>query len=144
MYLYLETYYVRPGLQDVIDGRVRSLHENHATNPAFAASDWAKHLGDAVTYIAFRLWHHQNVVFDEAQHAFMAEYNRSRPADSFIKRPDIELFDQVEQAGAAGKAGFLVTSAFRAAGGGWSGWETELTKRLFATEGFQEYRLYRF
>jgi len=143
MFLFLETYYVRPGLQDVIDRRVRSLHENHATNPVFAASDWAKFVGDATTYIAFRLWHEREVTFDAAQGAFMSEYNRTRPADSFVQPPDIELFDQVDQAGISGGAGFLVTCDLRAPAG-WDRWEAELRARLLSNESFREYRLYRF
>ena len=144
MFLYLETYYVRPGLQDVIDERVRSLHENHATNPTAAAMDWAKFLGDATTYIAFRLWHEREVTFDAAQGAFMSEYNRTRPADAFVQPPEIELFDQVDQAGVSGGASFLVTCDLRAGGPGWGGWESELRERLQSQEGFREYRLYRF
>ena len=38
MFLFEETYYVTPGLQDIVDARVRSLHENHASNPKFVAT----------------------------------------------------------------------------------------------------------
>ena len=87
MFLFQETYYVRPGMQDVIDGRVRSLHENHITNPAGAAMDWAKFRGDATTYLAFRLWHDREVSGTPSTPAWMAEYNRTRPNDSFLARP---------------------------------------------------------
>ena len=145
MFLYQETYYVRPGLQDVIDQRVRSLHENHATNPAFAASDWMKYLGDGITYLAFRLWHEREVTFDEAQSAWMAEYNRTRPSDSFLQPPDIEYFEQVAQLGRPGEARFLVKCDLRASlQSAWAEWERELRERLSSSESFREYRLYRF
>ena len=144
MFLYLETYYVTPGLQDVIDARVRSLHENHATNPAFVAADWLKFLGDGTTYLAFRLWRHQGVGFDAAQGEFMAEYNRTRPADSFMQPPDIEYFDQVEQSGAAGGAQHVVCCDLPSGRAVAGTLESELRNRLLATQGFGEYRLYRF
>ena len=61
MFLFQETYYVTPGLQDTIENRVISLHENHAYNPKFVATDWMKDLGDETTYLAFRLWRDQDV-----------------------------------------------------------------------------------
>lgn len=150
MFLFQETYYVRPGLQDAVDKRVRSLHENHATNPAYAAMDWLKYCGDATTYVAFRLWHDQNVTMDAKQLAWMAEYNRTRPADAFLQPPDIEYFTQVEQRQVdqlVSRAAdtFMVRSDFHAAGGSnWSALEEELRERLLASEHFGEYRLYRF
>jgi quinol monooxygenase YgiN len=147
MFLFQETYYVRPGLQDVIDKRVRSLHENHATNPAYAAMDWMKYLGDGTTYLAFRLWHERNFSFDEAQGAFMSEYNKTRPADAFLAPPDIEYFEQVEQKGMSAQGFFLVRSEFHVAGGqqaAWGAWEQELQKRLTMDLMFREYRLYRY
>src|SRR5579875_2845609 len=147
MFLYQETYYVTPGLQRLIESRVQSLHENHATNPAFRASDWMKYLGNDTTYLAFRLWHDRDVRFDEQQAAFMAEYNRTRPADAFIQPPDIELFEPILQAGNAGGAAFLVRVDFEVSGRAvqqWSGWESELRKRMSDSPGFREVRLYRF
>jgi quinol monooxygenase YgiN len=145
VFLYQETYYVRPGLQDIIDERVRSLHENHATNTAFVASDWMKYLGDGTTYLAFRLWQEQGVSFDAAQSEWMAEYNRTRPADAFIQPPDIDYYQQVEQSGSPGGAGFLVKSELQVAGrSAWPALEKQLLERLAAAEAFREYRLYRF
>src|SRR5688572_25991675 len=95
MFLYHETYYVTPGLRDLIDERVRSLHENHATHESFIAGDWLRAVGDPVTHVAYRLWRTRDNDFDAAQMAFMAEYNRTRPADAFIHSPDIEFFDQL-------------------------------------------------
>ena len=105
MFLFQETYYVTPGLQETIDQRVRSLHENHAFNPKFVATDWMKYLGDDTTYLAFRLWRDQDVTYNEAQGAWMAEYNRTRPADAFTAPPDIEYFEQIHQFGKSGGAG---------------------------------------
>jgi heme-degrading monooxygenase HmoA len=147
MFLYQETYYVTPGLQPLIEARVRSLHENHATNAAFLASDWMKYLGNDTTYLAFRLWRDRDVPFDEQQLAFMMEYNRTRPADAFIQPPDIELYEPLLQAGAAGNAAFLVRVDFEVSGRSaqqWSRWEAELRKRLSDCPGFREVRLYRF
>src|SRR5438552_1554272 len=141
MFLYAETYYVRPGLQHVIDARVRSLHENHATNPAFVASDWMKYFGDGITFLAFRLWQQKEVTFDEDQGRWMAEYNRTRPADAFVQPPDIEYFEQIEQLGQPGGARFLVTCDLRASSqSGWSSWESELRDRLLSKDRFREYR----
>ena len=145
LFLYQETYYATPGLQDVIDKRVRSLHENHATNPACVACDWMRYLGDPITYLAFRLWSERDVTFDEGQLAFMSEYNRTRPPDAFIHGPEIEFFEQIAQAGETGKAGFLARSDLELAGrSSWREWEYELRKKLLAADGFHEYRLYRF
>ena len=146
MFLYQETYYVRPGLQEVIDRRVRGLHENHITNAAAAAMDWMKYLGDATTYLAFRLWYDRQVSFDEAQSAFMSEYNRTRPADAFIAPPDIEFFEQIEQKGRVlDAATFLSRCDLNVSGrSSWTAWEAELRERLLADEHFAEYRLYRF
>jgi len=145
MFLFQETYYVTPGLQDVIDQRVRSLHENHAFNPKFMATDWMKYLGDETTYLAFRLWRDQDVTYDEAQTAWMAEYNRTRPPDAFTAPPDIEYFWQIHQFGKGGGAGFLVCADLRIGGGSPAmTLEDELREQLRDAEGFQEYRLYRF
>ena len=146
MFLYQETYYVRPGLQDVIDQRVRSLHVNHATNAAAAAMDWSKYLGDGTTFLAFRLWHERNVTYDEKQLAWMREYNRTRPADAFVAPPDIELFDQVDQAETALPGGtFLIRTEIQAGGASaWGALEAELKQRLLGNTLFAEYRLYRF
>jgi heme-degrading monooxygenase HmoA len=145
--LYQETYYVTPALQSLIEARVQSLHENHATNPAFLASDWMKYRGNDTTYLAFRLWRDRDVPFDEQQMQFMAEYNRSRPADAFIQPPDIELFEPIFQAGTAGDAAFLIRTDFEVGGRAaqqWSGWEGDLRERLSGSPGFREVRLYRF
>jgi quinol monooxygenase YgiN len=147
VFLFQETYYVRPGLQDVIDGRVRSLHENHITNPAGAAMDWAKFCGDATTYLAFRLWHDREVEWDAEHAAWMAEYNRTRPDNSFIAPPDIEFFEQVAQRGETGGASLLVTCDVSVGGatrGAFNTFENELTQRLESNAGFGEYRMYRF
>jgi len=147
VFLFQETYYVRPGLQDVIDGRVRSLHENHITNPAGAAMDWAKFRGDATTYLAFRLWHDREVEWDAEHQAWMAEYNRTRPNDSFLGPPDIEYFEQVAQRGETGGATLLVVCELSVGGatrGSFNTFENELTQRLDAAPGFGEYRMYRF
>src|SRR5215471_6083587 len=145
MFLFQETYYVRPGLQSQVDQRVRSLHANHITNPASAAMDWMKYLGDSTTYLAFRLWHERNLSFDDAQRAWMAEYNRTRPQDAFTAPLDIEYFDQVDQAGESGRGFFLAKTEVQASGAStWGELETELKDRLFAKEQFSEYRLYRF
>ena len=144
MFLFQETYYVTPGLQDIVDQRVRSLHENHALNPKFVAADWLKYLGDETTYLAFRLWRDHDVTYDEAQMAWMAEYNRTRPADAFTQPPDIEYFEQIHQFGESGEAGFLVYSDLRI--GGRSAameLEDELREQLREAEGLQEYRLFR-
>ena len=144
MFLFQETYYVTPGLQDVIDQRVRSLHENHAFNPKFVATDWRKDLGDATTYLAFRLWRDQDVTYNEAQSAWMAEYNRTRPADAFTRPPDIEYFEQIHQFGPGGGAGFLVYADLRIGGRSPAmELEDELREQLRTTEGLREYRLYR-
>ncbi len=144
MFLFQETYYVTPGLQDVVDQRVRSLHENHAFNPKFVATDWMKDLGDETTYLAFRLWHDPDVTYDEAQTAWMAEYNRTRPADAFTQPPDIEYFEQVHQFGKSGNAGFLIYTELRIGTRSPAmALEDELRERLRATDGLQEYRLYR-
>src|SRR3954471_23002645 len=137
VFLFQETYYVRPGLQDVVDGRVRSLHENHITNPAGAAMDWAKFRGDATTYLAFRLWHDREVEWDAEHQAWMAEYNRTRPSDSFIAPPDIEYFEQVAQRGDTGAA-LLITCDLSVGGatrGAFNTFENELIQRLEATDG---------
>jgi hypothetical protein len=147
VFLYQETYYVRPGLQDVIDERVRSLHENHITNPAGAAMDWASFRGDVTTYLALRLWHHRDVEWDAEHQAWMAEYNRTRPTDAFIAPPDIEFFEQVAQRGETGGASLLVTCELQVGGAGrgaFNTFENELLQRLEAAPGFGEYRLYRF
>ena len=73
MFLYQETYYVTPGLQDVIDARVRSLHENHSQSPEFAAADWMKYDGDSTTYLAFRLWSSRDVSYSPSQAEWMRE-----------------------------------------------------------------------
>ena len=141
LFLYQETYYVTPGLQDVIDKRVRSLHENHATNAASVAMDWFKYLGDATTYLAFRLWSEREVTFEAPQVEFMAEYNRSRPVDAFYQPPDIEFFEQVAQSGAPGGAGIMVRTDLETRAGDW---EHDVRAALLDSEGFREYRLYRF
>jgi quinol monooxygenase YgiN len=143
MFLFQETYYVTPGLQSTVDERVRSLHENHAFNPKFVATDWMKDLGDATTYLAFRLWRDQDVTYDEAQSAWMAEYNRTRPADAFTQPPDIEYFEQVHQFGKSGGAGFLVYADPRIGGRSPAmALEDELREVLREAAGLQEYRLY--
>jgi quinol monooxygenase YgiN len=143
MFLFQETYYVTPGLQDTVDARVRSLHENHAFNPKFVATDWMKDLGDATTYLAFRLWHDQDVTYDEAQSAWMAEYNRTRPTDAFTQPPDIEFFEQVHQFGQSGGAGFLVYADLRIGGRSPAmALEDELREVLREAPGLAEYRLY--
>jgi heme-degrading monooxygenase HmoA len=147
MFLYQETYYVTPGLQRLIEARVRSLHENHATNPAFRAGDWMKYLGNDTTYMALRLWHDRDVEPNEQQLAFMAEYNRARPADAFIQSPDIELFEPILQAGSFGDAAFLVRADSEVGGRStqqWEHWEGELREQISARPGFREVRLYRF
>jgi quinol monooxygenase YgiN len=144
MFLFQETYCVRPGLQDVVDQRVRSLHENHAFNPKFVATDWMKDLGDATTYLAFRLWRDADVTYNEAQTAWMAEYNRTRPADAFTQPPDIEYFEQVHQFGKSGGAGFLVYAGLRIGGRSPAmALEDELRDLLREADGLREYRLYR-
>jgi quinol monooxygenase YgiN len=144
MFLFQETYYVTPGLQEVIDQRVRSLHENHAMNPKFVAADWMKYLGDETTYLAFRLWQDQDVTYDAAQSAWMAEYNRTRPADAFTRPPDIEYFEQVHQFGAGGDSDFLIYADLRIGGRSPAmALEDELREELREAEGLQEYRLYR-
>lgn len=144
MFLFQETYYVTPGLQDVVDTRVRSLHENHALNPKFVATDWMKDLGDEVTYLAFRLWQDQNVSYGEAQMAWMAEYNRTRPSDAFTAPPDIEYFEQVHQFGRSGGASCLIYADLRIGGRSPAMvLEDELREQLRAAEGLTEYRLYR-
>ena len=144
MFLFQETYYVTPGLQDVADQRVRSLHENHAFNPKFVATDWMKYLGDETTYLAFRLWRDQDVTYNEAQTAWMAEYNRTRPADAFTASPDIEYFEQIHQFGKGGGAGFLVYADLRIGGRSPAmALEDELREKLRVAGGFHEYRLYR-
>ena len=144
MFLFQETYYVTPGLQDVVDQRVRSLHENHAFNPKFVATDWMKYLGDETTYLAFRLWRDQDVTYNEAQTAWMAEYNRTRPADAFTASPDIEYFEQIHQFGKGGGAGFLVYADLRIGGRSPAmALEDELREKLRVAGGFHEYRLYR-
>jgi hypothetical protein len=147
VFLFQEMYYVRPGLQDVIDRRVRSLHENHITNPVGAAMDWAKFRGDATTYLALRLWHDRDVPWDAEHAAWMAEYNRTRPDNAFLAPPDIEYFEQVSQRGETGGASLLVTCELQVGGAtrsGWEAWEDSLKHRLLAAPGFGEYRLYRF
>jgi heme-degrading monooxygenase HmoA len=147
MYLYQETYHVTPGLQTLIDARVRSLHEQEATNAAFLASDWMKYQGNDTTDLAFRLWRDRDVAFDDQHARWMAEYNRSRPQDAFVQPPDIEFFDPISQIGATGGASFLVRSDFNVGGrafGAWQQWERGLSDRLLDTQGFREIRLYRF
>lgn len=144
MFLFRETYYVTPGLQELVDERVRSLHENHSQSPEFVAAAWMKSLGDETTYLAFRLWSRQEVSYSAAQADWMAEYNRSRPADAFIKPPDIEYFEQTRQVGSSSGSAFMACSDLRI--GGTSPameLETELRERLSQTEGFRECRLYR-
>jgi quinol monooxygenase YgiN len=144
MFLFQETYYVTPGLQEVVDQRVRSLHENHAFNPKFVATDWMKYLGDDTTYLAFRLWRDQDVTYNEAQSAWMAEYNRTRPSDAFTHPPDIEYFEQIHQFGRSGEAGFLVYAGLRIGGRSPAMvLEDELREQLREADGLQEYRLYR-
>jgi quinol monooxygenase YgiN len=144
MFLFQEIYYVTPGLQETIEKRVISLHENHAFNPKFVAADWMKDLGDETTYLAFRLWRDQDVTYDEAQTAWMAEYNRTRPIDAFTQPPDIDYFEQVHQFGKGREAGFLIYAELRI--GGRSAameLEDELREQLRGAEGLQEYRLFR-
>jgi quinol monooxygenase YgiN len=144
MFVFQETYHVTPGLQPVIDQRVRSLHENHAFNAKFVAADWMKDLGDETTYLAFRLWRDQDVTYDEAQTAWMAEYNRTRPSDAFTQPPDIEYAEQVHQFGKGGAAGFLIYAELRIGGRSPAmGLEDELREELRAADGLQEYRLFR-
>ena len=144
MFLFQETYYVTPGLQEIVDARVRSLHENHALNPKFVATDWMKDLGDATTYLAFRLWRDDDVTYDEAQTAWMAEYNRTRPADAFTRPPDIEYFEQVHQFAKSNGSGFLVYADLRIGGSSPAmALEDELREQLRDATGLNEYRLYR-
>jgi quinol monooxygenase YgiN len=144
MFLFQETYYVTPGLQETIDQRVRSLHENHAFNPKFVATDWMKYLGDDTTYLAFRLWRDQDVTYNEAQSAWMAEYNRTRPSDAFTAPPDIEYFEQIHQFGKSGGADFLAYADLRIGGRSPAmALEDELREQLRVAGGFHEYRLYR-
>ena len=144
MFLFQETYYVTPGLQDTVEKRVISLHENHAYNPKFIATDWMKDLTDETTYLAFRLWRDQDVTYDEAQLAWMAEYNRTRPADAFIQPPDIEYFEQLHQFGRGREAGFLIYAELRIGGRSVAmELEDELREQLRSADGLQEYRLYR-
>ena len=144
MFLFQETYYVTPGLQAVVDQRVRSLHENHAYNPRFVAADWLKDLGDETTYLAFRLWRDQDVTYDDAQSAWMAEYNRTRPADAFTSPPDIEYFEQVHQFRKGPAAGFLIYADLRFGGRSPAmALEDQLREQLRAADGLLEYRLYR-
>ena len=145
MFLYQETYYVTPGLQDVIDARVRSLHENHSQSPEFAAADWMKYDGDSTTYLAFRLWSSRDVSYSLSQAEWMREYNRTRPADAFTRPPDIDYYEQVKQAGSSGGAAFLVCCGLRfGAHSPAAELENEFEQRLLAAPGFAEYRLYRF
>jgi quinol monooxygenase YgiN len=152
LFLYHETYYVTPGMQTVVDERVRSLHENHATHPAFVAGDWLRPLGDPMTYVAYRLWSEREVDFDAAQMAFMSEYNRTRPPDAFIHGPSIEYFELTARTAAPGMpAGdssaprcFVQSDIEPANRGAWMGWERGLRDVLLAAEGFREYRMYRF
>jgi hypothetical protein len=83
----------------------------------------------------------------------MAEYNRTRPADAFIHPPDIEFFDQLlvsrpadlrEAGGATGATCFVQTDLELANRGLWYNWESGLKDALVQTEGFHEYRLFRF
>ena len=144
MFLFQETYYVTPGLHDIVDQRVRSLHENHAFNPKFVAADWMKDGGDETTYLAFRLWCDQDVTYHEAQTAWMAEYNRTRPADAFIQPPDIEYFEQIHQFGKGGDARCLIYADLRIGGRSPAMvLEDELREHLRTAEGLREYRLFR-
>ncbi len=143
MFLFQEIYYATPGLQDLVDTRVRSLHENHSLSPDFLATDWMKFTGDETTYLAFRLWTQNQASYDAAQREWMAEYNRTRPADIFTRSPDIEYFDQVKQTGQSGGAGFLVYANLLI--GGHSPamtLEDELHSQLRGADGFLEYRLF--
>ncbi len=143
MFLFQETYYATPGLQDLVDTRVRSLHENHSLSPEFVAADWMKFTGDETTYLAFRLWSQHEATYDESQREWMVEYNRTRPADLFMRGPDIEYFDQVRQAGESGGAGFLVYANLLIGGQSPAmSLEDELVSQLKGAGGFQEYRLY--
>ncbi|HEX5369756.1 MAG TPA: antibiotic biosynthesis monooxygenase [Dehalococcoidia bacterium] len=145
MFLYQETYYVTPGLQDVIDARVRSLHENHSQSPQFAAADWMKYTGDSTTYLAFRLWSDRDVTYSQSQAEWMREYNRTRPADAFMRPPDIEYFEQVKESGSAAKAAFLVCCRLEfGTDSPAADLEKDLEGQLLDAPGFAEYRVYRF
>ncbi len=147
MFLFQETYYATPGLQDLIAQRVQRLHEAQATQPSSLASDWMKWLGDGVTFMALRLWTDRNYAVDEEHMRWMGEYNRTRPADAFMQPPDIEFFEPVAQQGTPGGAQFCVRTELEVAGAGrasWASWEYELRAALLATPGFREYRLYQF
>lgn len=144
MFLFQETYYVTPGLQAIVDGRVRSLHANHSQSPEFLAADWMKYLGDATTYLAFRLWSSQDVTYSGTQREWMAEYNRNRPSDAFTQPPDIEYFEQVSQSGSSGQSAFLACCDLRiGANSPAMTLELEQHKELSEAPGFLEYRLYR-
>ena len=144
MFLFQETYYVTPGLQEVVDGRVRSLHANHSQSPQFLAADWMKYMGDATTYLAFRLWSSQDVTYSPAQRDWMAEYNRGRPSDAFTQPPDIEYFEQVSQSGSSGQSAFLACCDLRIGANSLAmTLENELRGDLSEAAGFREYRLYR-
>ena len=144
MFLFQETYYVTPGLQPVIDSRVRSLHANHSESPQFLATDWMKYLGDATTYLAFRLWSSRDVTYSVAQREWMAEYNRSRPADAFMQPPDIEYFEQISQSGTSGDARFLACCDLRfGTNSPAMALEHDLRGELSQSPCFREYRLYR-
>lgn len=147
MFLFQETYYATPGLQALIDQRVRSLHQAQATQASSLGSDWMKALGDAVTYLALRLWDRRDYAVDEAHMQWMAEYNRTRPRDAFLQPPDIEFFEPVAQQGTPGGARFCVRTELEVGGAGRgdrAAWEQDLRAQLAAAPGFREYRLYRF
>ena len=143
MFLFQEIYYATPGLQDLVDSRVRSLHENHSLSPEFVATDWMKFTGDETTYLALRLWTQNEATYSAEQREWMAEYNRTRPADIFTRPPDIEYFDQVKQSGTSGAAGFLVYADLLIGGHTPAmSLEDELHSELKSAGGFLEYRLY--
>lgn len=147
MFLFQETYYATAGLQDLVNQRVQSLHQAQATQPSSIASDWAKYLGDGVTYLALRHWNDRHYQVDEEHMRWMGEYNRTRPADLFSQSPDIEFFEPVSQFGQAGGAGFLVRTELEVGGrytSDWASWEQELRTEMAGAPGFREWRLYQF
>jgi hypothetical protein len=147
MFLFQETYYATPGQQALMDSRVRSLHQAQATQPSSVASDWLKYLGDGVTYLALRLWQARDYTVDSGHMQWMAEYNRTRPADLFMQPPDIEFFEPVSHHGTPGAAGCCVRTELEPAGrhrAAWAVWEQALKRQMTGAGGFREYRLYQF
>ncbi|GEM_PF-4979722 len=146
-FLFQETYYATPGLQQVLDDRVRSLHQAQATQPSALASDWAKYRGDSMTYLALRLWTGRHYSVDAEHMRFMAEYNRTRATDAFMAPPDIEFFEPVSQWGTPGGAAFLVRTELEVSaryGSEWASWEQEVRADMAKSGGLREWRLYQF